>query len=181
VQALSERLKALRVGHALASDTDIGPVSSEEQVNTITGYLQLAIKEGAHLHTGGDRLRREHDGYYIAPALVTETSSKMRINQEEIFGPVASVLRVKNYDEALAVANDTAFGLSAGIATTSLKYAYDFRRRMRAGMVMVNLPTAGVDYHVPFGGVKTSSYGPREQGFSAVEFYTQTKTSYLAW
>ena len=88
----------------------------------------------------------------------------MRINREEIFGPVASVIRVKNYEEALATANDTEFGLSAGIATTSLKYATHFKRHSQAGMVMVNLPTAGVDYHVPFGGRKGSSYGPREQG-----------------
>jgi aldehyde dehydrogenase (NAD+) len=103
----------------------------------------------------------------------------MTINREEIFGPVAAVIRVKNYDEALAVANDTPFGLSSGIATTSLKHAEHFKRNSAAGMVMVNLPTAGVDYHVPFGGRKGSSYGPREQGRYAVEFYTAVKTSYV--
>jgi len=102
----------------------------------------------------------------------------MRINREEVFGPVASVIRVKDYDEALVVANSGEFGLSAGICTTSLKYAQHFRRAVRAGMVMVNLPTAGVDYHVPFGGSRKSSYGAREQGFAAVEFYTQIKTAY---
>ena len=102
----------------------------------------------------------------------------MRVNREEIFGPVATVIRVKDYDEALAVANDTPFGLSAGICTTSLKYATHFRKNSEAGMVMVNLPTAGVDYHVPFGGRKGSSYGPREQGRYAVEFYTIVKTTY---
>ena len=104
----------------------------------------------------------------------------MRINREEVFGPVASVIRVKNYDEALAVANDSSFGLSWGICTTSLKYASDFKRNAEAGLVMVNLPTAGVDYHVPFGGRKGSSYGPREQGRYAVEFYTTVKTAYTA-
>jgi aldehyde dehydrogenase (NAD+) len=103
----------------------------------------------------------------------------MRISREEVFGPVANVIRAKDYDEALALANDTEFGLSAGICTTALKYASHFKRASQAGMVMVNLPTAGVDYHVPFGGRKGSSYGPREQGRYAQEFYTTVKTTYL--
>ena len=102
----------------------------------------------------------------------------MRTSREEIFGPVASVIRVKDFEEALAVANDTEFGLSSGICTTSLRHATHFKRHAQAGMVMVNAPTAGVDYHVPFGGRKGSSYGPREQGRHAAEFYTTVKTSY---
>jgi aldehyde dehydrogenase (NAD+) len=116
----------------------------------------------------------------MEPALFLDSMPAMRINQEEIFGPVASVIRVRDYEEALAVANDVRFGLSAGIATRSLRHAADFRRRSRAGMVMVNLPTAGVDYHVPFGGTKESSYGPHEQGRHAAEFYTDVKTAYIA-
>ena len=116
----------------------------------------------------------------MAPAIFTETAAAMRINREEIFGPVASVIRVKNYDEALAVANDTPYGLSAGIVTTSLKHASHFKRHSQSGLVMVNLPTAGLDYHVPFGGRKKSSYGPREQGTYAKEFYTIVKTAYVA-
>ena len=104
----------------------------------------------------------------------------MRINSEEIFGPVAAVIRVRDYDEALATANATPFGLSAGIVTTSLKYASHFKRNSESGLVMVNLPTAGLDYHVPFGGRKKSSYGPREQGAYAREFYTIVKTAYVA-
>ena len=104
----------------------------------------------------------------------------MRINTEEVFGPVASTIRVKSYEEALAVANGIEFGLSAGIVTSSLKHARDFQRRAKAGMTMVNLPTAGVDYHVPFGGRKGSSYGPREQGSYAAEFFTIVKTAYMA-
>ena len=115
----------------------------------------------------------------MSPALITETTPQMRINREEVFGPVASVVRVKDYDEALAVANDTPFGLTAGIATRSLKHAAHFKRNAAVGMVMVNLPTAGVDYHVPFGGRKGSSYGPREQGAYAKEFYTVVKTAYV--
>jgi aldehyde dehydrogenase (NAD+) len=103
----------------------------------------------------------------------------MRVNSEEIFGPVASIIRTRDYEEALQLANAGEFGLSAGIVTTSLKYARHFQRSVRAGMVMVNLPTAGVDYHVPFGGTRKSSYGAREQGFAALEFYTQTKTHYM--
>ena len=116
----------------------------------------------------------------MAPALITDTTPGMRINREEVFGPVASVIRVKDYEEALAVANDTDFGLSAGICTASLKYATHFRRNSEAGMVMVNLPTAGVDYHVPFGGRGASSFGSREQGRYAAEFYTSVKTAYVA-
>jgi aldehyde dehydrogenase (NAD+) len=127
---------------------------------------------------GGDRLSLDKPGYYMSAAVIADTTPQMRINKEEVFGPVASIVCVKNYDEALAVANDGEFGLSAGICTSSLKYARHFQRSVRAGMVMVNLPTAGVDYHVPFGGSRRSSYGQREQGFAAIEFYTQTKTAY---
>ncbi|MGR2447895.1 aldehyde dehydrogenase family protein, partial [Salmonella enterica] len=119
-----------------------------------------------------ERLTRDNPGFYLQPALFTEATNQMRISREEIFGPVASVIRVKDYEEALHTANDTPFGLSSGIATTSLKHATHFKRNAEAGMVMVNLPTAGVDFHVPFGGRKGSSYGPREQGKYAAEFYT---------
>ena len=114
----------------------------------------------------------------MSPALITETTNDMRINREEVFGPVASVIRVKDYEQAVALANDTDFGLSSGICTTSLKYAADFKQRSGAGMVMVNVATAGVDYHAPFGGRKASSYGTREQGSYAREFYTGVKTAY---
>ena len=137
--------------------------------------------QGGRLAYGGNRVEKNPDGqpgYYMMPALFTDTTPGMRINREEIFGPVVSVLRAKNYDEALAWANDTDMGLSSGICTTSLKYASHFKRHAQAGMVMVNLPTAGVDYHVPFGGRKGSSYGPREQGRYAAEFYTTVKTAY---
>jgi aldehyde dehydrogenase (NAD+) len=139
----------------------------------------VAQKEGGKLAAGGVRLQRATEGFYMAPALITETTPAMRINREEVFGPVASVIKVRDYDEALAVANDTSFGLTAGICTTSLKHAAHFKRHAQVGMVMVNLPTAGVDYHVPFGGRKGSSYGPREQGTYAREFYTIVKTAYV--
>jgi len=166
------------VGHALAAGTDVGPVVSQPQLEQDLSYVEIGRGEGATLMAGGERLVRDTEGHYLAPALFTDTTADMKINREEIFGPVASVMRARDYDEALAMANDTPFGLSAGIATTSLKYATHFKRHSQAGMVMVNLPTAGVDYHVPFGGRKGSSYGPREQGRYAVEFYTTVKTAY---
>lgn len=178
VDALAQRVRQLRVDNALKAGTDIGPVVSAAQLAQDLDYVALAQTEGGRLVAGGERLVRDTDGYYLAPALITDTTSQMRINREEVFGPVASVVRVRDYDEALAVANDTPFGLSAGIATTSLKHASHFKRHAQAGMVMVNLPTAGVDYHVPFGGRKQSSYGPREQGRYAAEFFTTVKTAY---
>jgi alpha-ketoglutaric semialdehyde dehydrogenase len=180
VAALTERMASLKVGNALAPETEIGPVVDESQLRIDQGYLDIGRAEGATLRRGGQLLKRETPGFYMEPALFTDTSSRMRINQEEIFGPVASVIAVRDYEEALATANDVPFGLSAGIVTTSLKYAADFRRRSEVGMVMVNVPTAGVDYHVPFGGTKASSYGPREQGRYAAEFFTQVKTAYIA-
>jgi alpha-ketoglutaric semialdehyde dehydrogenase len=178
VDALTEKLKALVVDDALKTGSQIGPVVDQSQLDQDERYLEIGRKEGAKLHWGGERLNRGTPGFYLQPALFTEANNTMRIAREEIFGPVASVIRVKDYDEALAIANDTEFGLSAGICTTSLKHASHFRRNSEAGMVMVNLPTAGVDYHVPFGGRKASSYGPREQGAYAREFYTTVKTSY---
>jgi aldehyde dehydrogenase (NAD+) len=178
VDAVAERLKGLVVDDALKAGTHIGPVVDQSQLDQDMKYIAIGKDEGAKLYWGGERLNRENPGFYLQPALFTECTNQMRISREEIFGPVASVIRVKDYDEALAVANDTEFGLSAGICTSSLKYATHFRRNSEAGMVMVNLPTAGVDYHVPFGGRKGSSYGPREQGAYAREFYTTVKTAY---
>jgi len=178
VGALTERMKGLVVDDALKSGTHIGPVVDQAQLDQDLRYIKVGKDEGATLHWGGEILNREKQGFYLQPALFTGVDNGMKIAREEIFGPVASVIRVKDYDEAVAVANDTDFGLSSGICTTSLKYASHFKRNSEAGMVMVNLPTAGVDYHVPFGGRKGSSYGPREQGRYAVEFYTSVKTAY---
>ncbi|TCL74615.1 aldehyde dehydrogenase family protein [Rhizobium sp. BK251] len=178
VAALTEKLKTLVVDDAMKPTTHIGPVVDERQLKTDTDYIEIGKKEGAKLAFGGELVTRETPGFYLQPTLFTEATNQMRISREEIFGPVVSLIRVKDYDEALATANDTPFGLSAGIATTSLKHATHFKRNVEAGMVMVNLPTAGVDFHVPFGGRKGSSYGPREQGKYAAEFYTTVKTSY---
>ncbi len=178
VAAVKTRLAGLVIDDALKAGTHIGPVVDQSQLDQNLSYIEIGKKEGATLVCGGDQVSRDTDGFFMTPALFTETRNDMRINREEIFGPVATVIKVKDYDQALAVANDTEFGLSAGICTTSLKYASDFKRKSQAGMVMVNLPTAGVDYHVPFGGTKGSSYGAREQGSYAAEFYTTVKTAY---
>jgi aldehyde dehydrogenase (NAD+) len=180
VEAVTERLKGLVVDNALKTGTHIGPVVDESQMSQDEKYLAIGREEGAKLAFGGERLDRDTPGFYLQPALFTEATNQMRISREEIFGPVASVIRVRDYEEALNTANDTQFGLSSGIVTTSLKHATHFKRNAQAGMVMVNVPTAGVDFHVPFGGSKGSSYGPREQGKYAAEFYTTVKTAYTA-
>ena len=178
VEGVKARMATLKIGDALAAGIDIGPVSSRAQLEIDMGYVDIGKAEGASLVAGGERLQLATEGFYMAPALLTDTTADMRINREEVFGPVASIIRVKGYEEALFEANNTPFGLSAGIATTSLKYATHFKRHSQAGMVMVNLPTAGVDYHVPFGGRKGSSFGSREQGRYAQEFFTTVKTAY---
>jgi len=178
VEALTERVKGLVVDDALKTGTHMGPVVDQNQLDQDISYIGIGKEEGAKLHWGGELLNRETPGFYLQPAIFTGANNAMRIAREEIFGPVASVIPARDYDEALAIANDTEFGLAAGICTTSLKYASHFKRNSEAGMVMVNLPTAGVDYHVPFGGRKGSSYGSREQGAYAREFYTIVKTAY---
>ncbi|NCT82073.1 MAG: aldehyde dehydrogenase family protein [Comamonadaceae bacterium] len=181
IAAMVERMKALKVDDARKAGTDIGPVVDASQLGQDLDYIAIAQADGGRLAQGGERMEKNTDGapgFYLTPALITDTTPAMRINREEVFGPVVSVLRARDYEHALALANDTPFGLAAGIATTSLKHATHFKRHSQAGMVMVNLPTAGVDYHVPFGGRKGSSYGPREQGRHAAEFYTTLKTAY---
>jgi aldehyde dehydrogenase (NAD+) len=181
VAAVAEKIQTLKVDDARKAGTDIGPVVDASQLAQDLEYIGIGQQEGARLVAGGQAIERNADGapgFYLQPALFAETTPEMRINKEEIFGPVVSVIRARDYDEALALANDTPFGLASGIATTSLKHATHFQRHAQAGMVMVNLPTAGVDYHVPFGGRKGSSYGPREQGRYAAEFYTTVKTAY---
>jgi aldehyde dehydrogenase (NAD+) len=180
VSAVIEKLGVLKTGHALAEDTDIGPVVDQKQLDIDLKYIQIAQQEGAHLAFGGELVDADTKGYFLQPALFTDATPDMRIAREEVFGPVACVIKVRDYEEALAVANDTEFGLSCGIVTNSLKYATHFKRHAQAGMVMVNAPTAGVDYHVPFGGRKGSSFGSREQGRYAVEFYTTVKTTYIS-
>ncbi len=178
VAGVAERIEKFVIDHALKAGTQLGPVVDARQLEQDLSYVEVGEGEGARAVVRGQRLNRETPGYYVSPTLFTETGNDMRINREEVFGPVAAVIRVKDYDEALATANDTAFGLSSGIVTRSQKLAQHFQANSESGLTMVNLPTAGLDYHVPFGGRKGSSYGPREQGRYAAEFYTIVKTSY---
>ncbi|MEN8336442.1 aldehyde dehydrogenase family protein [Acinetobacter baumannii] len=178
IKRLEEKTRSLKIGDAAKAETDIGPVVDSKQLKQNLTYIQAGLDEGATLLCGGEHLQSEEGGFYFTPAIFTDVKSEMRIYREEIFGPVLCVLKVENYEEAFAAAEDTPFGLSAGIVTTSLKYAEDFKRRSSAGMVMVNLATAGVDYHVAFGGNKGSSLGPREQGTYARQFFTKVKTTY---
>lgn len=179
VEKLIAAANELKVGHALDKETQIGPVVDERQLKQNFDYIELAKEEGATIAAGGARVEAETDGYYMRPTVFTDTTNQMRINREEIFGPITSVIKAADYDEALAISNDTDFGLTAGVMTRSLAKANHFKRNAEAGCVMVNLPTAGTDYHVPFGGRKASSFGPREQGQYAKEFYTIVKTSYI--
>ena len=179
VAAVAERAKALKVGDALDPATQMGPAVTDTQLKGNLDYVDIAVKEGGRLLAGGSQpLTLANPGFYMSPTLIVDTKATDRINNEEVFGPVVSVVKIKNYDEGLALSNAGNFGLSAGIVTTSLKYARHYQRNVKAGMVMINLPTAGVDYHVPFGGSRGSSYGAREQGFAAVDFFTQIKTAY---
>ena len=180
VDRLVEAARALKVGNALAAETQIGPAVSAQQLEQDLAYVEIGRNEGAELLVGGVAAESDKPGHYISPAVLASATNDMRISREEIFGPVVAVMPVEGLDEALAVTNDCDFGLTAGICTSSLAAATRFRREAEVGMVMVNLPTAGVDAHVPFGGRKSSNLGPREQGRSAIEFYTQLKTSYVS-
>ena len=178
IDAVEQRMSLLCVDDALKNGTDIGPVVDQAQLTQDLDYISVGLQEGARLVTGGKQVARATNGFYLTPALFADADNQMSIARNEIFGPVACVIPANDYDEALALANDSEFGLSSGICTTSLKYATHFKRHSESGMVMVNVPTAGVDYHVPFGGRKGSSYGSREQGSYAAEFFTTVKTAY---
>lgn len=180
VEKLIAGTKAMKVGHALQANTQIGPVVSEQQLNENLAYVELGKSEGAELACGGQRLEMPTQGFYMSPGVFLNSTNSMKINREEMFAPLAAVIKVGSYDEALATVNDTNFGLTSGIVTQNLARATHFRRNARTGCVMVNLPTAGTDYHVPFGGRGDSSYGPREQGSHAKDFYTIVKTSYIS-
>ncbi len=180
VEKLVKGAQAMKVGHALEEGTQIGPVVSEQQLKDNLAYVELGRSEGAELACGGNQVDAKHKGYYMCPGVFINTNNAMQINREEMFAPLAAVIKVDGYEEALSVTNDTHFGLTSGIVTRSLARATHFRRHARTGVVTVNLPTAGTDYHVPFGGRGDSSYGPREQGKTAAEFYTIVKTAYIS-
>ncbi|MDP2519741.1 aldehyde dehydrogenase family protein [Shimia thalassica] len=180
VEKLVAGTQAMKVGHALEAGTQMGPVVSQQQLDENLAYVALGQSEGAELACGGARLDMPANGFYMSPGVFLNSTNDMRINREEMFAPLTSVIKVGSYDEALTVVNDTNFGLTSGIVTRSLARATHFRRNARTGVVTINLPTAGTDYHVPFGGCGDSSYGSREQGKAAAEFYTSVKTAYIS-
>lgn len=168
----------LKVGDPMAEGTQIGSLASKSQFDQVMGYIESAKAEGAVLVAGGEALQPGPEGYYISPTLFRDTSNEMNVNCDEVFGPLACVIKARDYEHALEISNDSEFGLTSGIMTNSLAKSAHFKRHSKSGCVMVNLPTAGTDYHVPFGGRKSSSYGSREQGKYAEEFYTIVKTNY---
>ena len=178
VKGLLESIKNLKVGHALDEGTQMGPASNQSQYESNLEYINIGKGE-AKLEFGGNPMNMRTPGYYMEPTLFIDGNNKSRINQEEMFGPIACVIPTKNLDHALEIANATDFGLSSGIITQSLAKAEFFKQNIKTGVTTVNLPTAGLDYHVPFGGRKASSFGPREQGTYARDFYSQVKTSYI--
>ncbi|PSW22289.1 aldehyde dehydrogenase family protein [Photobacterium sanctipauli] len=178
VEALIKRMSELKVGHALEDGVFMGPVVDGKQLEANFGWVEKARQSGAELAFGGERLNLQHEGYYMSPTLFLNTQNSWEVNQEEVFAPMACVIKVSDLDEAIATANDTRFGLTGGIITQSLRTSALFKEQIQTGCAMVNLPTAGTDYHVPFGGRKESSFGPREQGQYAKEFYTVVKTAY---
>ena len=171
--------QAIKVGHALEEGVTMGPAVSETQLHSNQKYLQIAKDDGGEVLWGGHLIDQPTTGYYMAPAVIAGLGNDATVNREEMFGPMTCLIKASSYEQALHIANDTEFGLTAGIMTSSLARANHFRRNAKTGVVMVNLPTAGTDYHVPFGGRGASSHGVREQGRAAVEFYTSVKTAYV--
>ena len=178
IEGLVENIKNIKVGHALDHATQMGPVSSQAQYESNLKYIETGKKE-AQLIFGGNPMNMRTAGYFMEPTLFIDGDNKSQINQEEMFGPIACVIPCKDLEHGLEIENDTQFGLSSGVITTSLAKAENFKKNIKTGVATVNLPTAGLDYHVPFGGRKASSFGLREQGTYAKEFYTQIKTSYI--
>ena len=183
VAAVVERTKKLKVGNGMEAGIDIGPAIDQGQLETNLKYIEIGKKEGAVLKCGGKRLTggAYDKGYFCEPTVFADVTESMTIAQEEIFGPVLAVMRAKDFEDALRIANNIPFGLSASIQTTNVSRVFDFVYRMEAGLLTVNLPSAGVEYQLPFGGTKDSSFGAKEQGPAALEFYSDYKTVYLKY
>jgi aldehyde dehydrogenase (NAD+) len=178
---LVEKVKTLRIGNGLVEGVQVCPVVDGNQLDNILRYIEIGKSEGAELLAGGHQLTGDDydKGYYVAPTVFGGVRPAMRIAQEEIFGPVVGVIPVASFDDAIAIANDVSYGLSASIVTRDLRRTFEYIGRIQAGLVHVNAQTAGAEVQVPFGGYKVSSTGTREQGKVAVDFFTQTKTVYL--
>jgi alpha-ketoglutaric semialdehyde dehydrogenase len=178
-----ERTKKLKVGNGMEPGVDIGPAVDEGQLKTNLKYMEIGRKEAGKPKVGGNRLEGgSYDkGYFCEPTIFADVDQKMTLAREEVFGPVLAAIPAKSLEHALEIANDIPFGLSASIQTSNLSRAFDFIYKMEAGLLTVNLPSAGVEYQLPFGGTKDSSFGPKEQGPAALEFYSDYKTVYLKY
>ena len=183
VKLLVEKTRKLRVGNGLEKGIDIGPCVDEGQMKTVLEYVEIGKKEGANLLCGGNRLSgAAYDkGYFVEPTIFSGVTPQMRLAQEEIFGPVLAVISVKDFDVAIQMANQVKFGLSASLLTNQLNKVFSYINRIEAGLIIVNLPSAGVEYQLPFGGTKASSTGYREQGSVAIDFYSELRTVYLKY
>jgi len=183
VERLVDKTRKLKVGNGLEPGVQIGPAVDEEQLKTDLEYIDIATKEGAQLLCGGKRLTGQNydKGFFIEPTIFSGVTSEMRVAQEEVFGPVLALMVAEDFDDALRIANDVRFGLSASIVSKDLTRVHKFINRIEAGLITVNLPTAGVEYQLPFGGTKESSYGMREQGPQALDFYSESRTVYLKY
>ena len=180
-EILAERARSLRVGNGLDSAVHMGPLINENQLHTVERYVEIGKQEGAKLLYGGHRLTGgEHDlGYFYSPTIFGDCDPAMRIVQEEIFGPVVSLIAVDSFDQALEAANDVVYGLSSAIYTRDVNKAFHAMRELETGIVYVNAPTIGAETHLPFGGVKQTGNGHREAAVTALEFYSEWKTLYI--
>jgi len=183
VAALAERTRRLKVGNGMEPGVEIGPAVDQAQLNTDLAYIEIARREAGEPIAGGRRLTggAYDKGYFVEPTVFAGVAPEMTIAREEVFGPVLAVLRAKDFAEAMRLANQSAFGLSASIQTRDISRVFEYVYRMEAGLLTVNLPSAGVEYQLPFGGTKDSSFGPKEQGPAAIEFYSDYKTVYLKY
>jgi aldehyde dehydrogenase (NAD+) len=183
VDALVERTRRLKVGSGMEPGIDIGPAVDKGQLETDLKYIEIGKKEAGSPRIGGNRLTGGiyDKGYFVEPTIFANVTENMTIAQEEIFGPVLAVMRAKDFEDAMRIANNIPLGLSASIQTTNVSRVFDFVYRMEAGLLTVNLPSAGVEYQLPFGGTKDSSFGSKEQGPAALEFYSDYKTVYLKY
>jgi len=183
LNALVERTRKLKVGDGMQPGIEIGPLVDQAQMDTVLKYIEIGKKEAGSPKTGGSRMTGEGfaKGYFVEPTIFADVEERMTIAQEEIFGPVLAVMRAKNFDDAMRMANNIPFGLSSSIQTTNLSRVFDYVYGMEVGLLTVNLPSAGVEYQLPFGGTKDSSFGAKEQGPAALEFYSDYKTVYLKY
>ena len=181
VEKLVAKTRKLKVGNGLEAGVDIGPAVDQNQLETDLKYIEIAKEEGARLLCGGNRLTggAYDKGYFIEPTIFGGVTNDMRIAQEEVFGPVLALMTADDFDDAMRLANSVRFGLSAAIISNDISRVHQFINRIEAGLITVNLPTAGVEYQLPFGGTKESSFGMREQGPLALDFYTESRTVYM--